>query len=681
MKDKHKTSCDKCHKTEKTYLGLSTDCFKCHTDVHKKTLDQDCLKCHDFKSWKSISFDHDKYSTYALTGKHIEAKCEGCHPEQSVEGKMDDAGKTFKILVFKPLKSEKCSDCHFDVHKGELKEKSCSNCHSTNEWKEMSFEHNNKQLSNYKLEGKHQNVSCGLCHIDEKLLTGLKESPTEKSAKKLVGISYGNCSDCHFDIHKGQFKDQKCESCHTVQQEWKQYTFKHESDQYRGYKLEGKHGEVSCETCHARSDVKFSEFNKTKKVSIGIFRPIKSDNCNNCHSDKVHGDQFPTNKCENCHTVTQEWKQYTFKHESDQYKGYKLEGKHSQVECEKCHVRSEVLFSEFNKEKRISAGKFRPLEYKTCLACHEDVHKGKYEQSCSYCHSPDSWEPKEFIHDPVSFELKGAHRTLTCKQCHEVSKITHTVQDYAGLESDCSRCHRDQHMNQFDQFCSDCHMQSAWIPVIFKHSGVGFRLSGAHRSLDCDDCHFNNDYRSAATDCYICHASDHSKQHPSYSQDCTQCHSENAWLPAKTSHQSFQLRGIHASLDCLLCHKSGYPGQYAGTSEDDCYTCHANDHSQQHPSFPQDCRQCHSENAWLPASQSHQYFNLIGVHATLNCEKCHQSGYPGQYAGVSEDDCFVCHESNYYKKHQTCPQDCTRCHNIFNWGNPDKALRDSLGCK
>jgi hypothetical protein len=69
------------------------------------------------------------------------------------------------------------------------------------------------------------------------------------------------------------------------------------------------------------------------------------------------------------------------------------------------------------------------------------------------------------------------------------------------------------------------------------------------------------------------------------------------------------------------------------------------------------------------------------VHATFDCDKCHRSGYPGDYAGISEDDCFACHASDYNKKHQTCPQDCTLCHNVFNWRNADKSLRESLGCK
>ncbi len=35
------------------------------------------------------------------------------------------------------------------------------------------------------------------------------------------------------------------------------------------------------------------------------------------------------------------------------------------------------------------------------------------------------------------------------------------------------------------------------------------------------------------------------------------------------THNSFQLQGVHTSLDCNACHSSGYPGQYAGTSEDE----------------------------------------------------------------------------------------------------------------
>jgi hypothetical protein len=227
LKDSHRVSCDKCHKQKKTYLGLSTECFRCHTDVHKKTLSMDCLKCHNEETWKEVEFEHDKNSEYRLTGKHTDAKCAGCHPEQMITGISEDSVKIYTVLKFKPLKSGKCNDCHYDLHKGKLKDNTCKNCHSTEDWAKATVNHD--QLSDFKLEGQHKEVSCDLCHPKEKTFVGLKGKVVEKPARKLTAIDHNKCNDCHFDIHKKQFQDKKCESCHSVKNKWKRTTFKKSS--------------------------------------------------------------------------------------------------------------------------------------------------------------------------------------------------------------------------------------------------------------------------------------------------------------------------------------------------------------------------------------------------------------------------------------------------------------------
>jgi hypothetical protein len=288
--------------------------------VHNKTLADDCAKCHNVKGWKELKFDHDKNSDYKLTGKHVEVKCENCHPKYSKEGKTGKAEQMYQVLQFKPLKYGNCNDCHFDIHAGKLKEQTCKNCHATDGWTAKTFKHNDPQFSNYELAGKHENVSCELCHPKETVGIELKGQSTTREVRKLKDIKYKNCSDCHYDVHKEQFKDQRCDSCHTVKNEWKKITFRHEEDQYKGYKLEGKHKDVECEKCHARSELKFTEFNKKKKAAVGAFKGVKSENCSDCHFD-IHKEQFKDQRCDSCHTVKNEWKKTTFRHEDDQYKG------------------------------------------------------------------------------------------------------------------------------------------------------------------------------------------------------------------------------------------------------------------------------------------------------------------------------------------------------------------------
>ena len=776
LKEKHKTTCNKCHKKEKTYLGLTTACISCHTDVHKKALSEDCLKCHDFSGWKKVTFDHNKYSKYKLVGKHNKVKCEDCHPRYSVEADSSsgEAKKVYNVLKFKPLKYERCSDCHYDIHKGKLIEKTCEKCHTPEGWEKKTFEHNDPRFSDFKLQGKHEKVLCELCHPEEKTIYKQNEKIVEKLARKLKPIKHDLCSDCHYDVHKEQFKDKKCGGCHTVENEWKKNTFKHESEQYKGFKLDGKHKGVDCEKCHVRSELKFTEFSKEKKASIGKFKPLKSEDCSDCHYDvhkeqfkdkkcsgchtvenewkkntfkheseqykgfkldgkhkgvdcekchvrselkftefskekkasigkfkplktedcsdchydvhkeqfkdkkcsgchtvenewkkntfkheseqykgfkldgkhkgvdcekchvrselkftefskekkasigkfkplktedcsdchyDVHKEQFKDKKCGGCHTVENEWKKNTFKHESEQYKGFKLDGKHKGVDCEKCHVRSELKFTEFSKEKKASIGKFKPLKSEACRDCHKDVHKGLYKQDCEKCHTPAGWEAKKFLHDPVSFEIKGAHRTLSCRDCH---KDTET---FKGLDSKCISCHKDPHQNQFGPFCADCHKQQVWIPLNFKHTGIGFRLAGGHRAADCSDCHKNRDYRNTPSDCFACHQADYQSAPihvtSGFSHDCTECHKITAsWQQATFVHTSFHFKGAHRVLknDCSACHNASFSIP-PGTTDQDCYVCHAGDF-QSAPDhvdfgFDHDCRFCHSGNTWV----------------------------------------------------------------------------------
>ena len=208
LRDKHKLSCNKCHKKEKTYLGLSTECLHCHTDVHKKSLSEDCLKCHNFTGWKNVTFEHDKYSGYKLTGEHTKIKCENCHPKYSIEGegKTGETRGIYRVLKFKPLKYGKCNDCHYDIHKGQLKEKTCENCHSPEGWEKKTFEHNNPGVSNFKLKGRHEKVSCEFCHPEEKITHRQNGKTIERLARKLKPLKHDACNDCHYDIHKGQFK-------------------------------------------------------------------------------------------------------------------------------------------------------------------------------------------------------------------------------------------------------------------------------------------------------------------------------------------------------------------------------------------------------------------------------------------------------------------------------------------
>ncbi len=449
--DRHSISCDKCHKKVNTYFELSPECTGCHNDTHKRTMTEECLKCHDYKSWKDLVFDHDINTEYKLKGKHTDLKCESCHSPALSEATGDDKA-VFATLKFKPLKHEKCSDCHYDLHNGEVKKRPCAVCHMTDGWKANSFNHNDPLLSDYKLSGRHNKVACALCHPERIKVFRKGGKIIEVNTYKLMPVKHSSCSNCHYDVHLGQFEKRDCNTCHSVSNEWKDHSFKHESPDYSGYKLTGKHKNVSCDNCHERSSVKYSEFNNKKNKSLGRFRPVKNRECIDCHFD-IHTGEFDKQKCDACHSLNKTWKAYTFSHEPEKEGGYRLEGKHVGVVCEKCHERTEIIYTEFRLEKKRLMSKFRPLKSKgDCTDCHKDEHKERFkginevtEITCDVCHSVEN-EWKEFGYKHIS-EIKFKKYQLNFK---------------AG-ESECEKCHTCGS----EVFCTYCCIRRC-MPCDFK---------------------------------------------------------------------------------------------------------------------------------------------------------------------------------------------------------------------
>jgi hypothetical protein len=347
----HKVACDKCHKNEKTYLDLSPGCLNCHDDIHKQSLSEDCTKCHNYKGWKDLEFDHDRNSEYRLTGKHVDLKCELCHPVSSVKEKTADTEKVYPVLKFKPIQYGKCDDCHYDIHRGEVKDKPCADCHITRGWKERLFDHNDPLMSDYELSGRHENVSCELCHSEAKRVYRKGGEDARIFSLKFKPVTNSFCTDCHFDVHRGEFEDKGCDSCHSLSRPWKEFTFEHEPALEGVSIFEGKHKGVACRKCHESSEIIYTEFNIKKKKLMPGFKLLSSEgDCIDCHKEE-HKERFKgvaggrEITCGACHSVENEWKDYGYKHESEvKFKKYQLIYKAEESECEKCHTCGKEVF-------------------------------------------------------------------------------------------------------------------------------------------------------------------------------------------------------------------------------------------------------------------------------------------------------------------------------------------------
>ncbi len=310
---KHKSvECVKCHQTEtvngikfQKFTGLPfKSCTNCHTDIHKNQFGQNCIQCHSEESFHDIkgikNFDHTK-TKYKLEEKHLVVPCKSCHKNKYTTS----------------LKYQKCNDCHTDYHKNQFAKEGvspdCSVCHNTSGFVNFSYTIEQHNQSIFALQGAHLATPCFSCHKKE-----------EKWTFRDIGK---RCIDCHADIHKEYinkkyYPDDNCRNCHVVNK-WSEINFDHSKTNFT---LSGIHSKQSCSKCHFNANTDGSKQQRFSNLPA---------NCTTCHADK-HFKQFDINgitDCNRCHEPDN-WKPVKFNHNNA---SFKLDGKHVNVPCIKCH--------------------------------------------------------------------------------------------------------------------------------------------------------------------------------------------------------------------------------------------------------------------------------------------------------------------------------------------------------
>ena len=84
-------------------------CASCHEDIHAGQFDRggeavDCGSCHGTTRWMASKFDHEKGSTFSLSGAHADVPCRLCHLTRK-----DVGGR--KVIIYKGTRRE-CKSCH-----------------------------------------------------------------------------------------------------------------------------------------------------------------------------------------------------------------------------------------------------------------------------------------------------------------------------------------------------------------------------------------------------------------------------------------------------------------------------------------------------------------------------------------------------------------------------------------
>ncbi|HVO61174.1 MAG TPA: hypothetical protein VMT53_09565 [Terriglobales bacterium] len=451
-----------------------------------------------------------------------------------------------------------------------------------------------------------------------------------------------------------------CTNCHTSLG-WKPIRGVPEFDHNQtSFPLRGMHQGVMCTQCHIKP----------------VFSNVGTQ-CAQCHAD-IHRGKMSA-RCEQCHSVNG-WN-VSVKAIQNHDNRFPLVGAHAALDCDSCH-------------KNGALSNFTTMSTE-CYSCHaKDFQKATnpnhvtagFSTSCQQCHDMNTWMSVNFDHLKFTgFALTGTHASLPCTACHVGG-------NFKGTPATCVGCHLPDYQKTnnpnhaavgMPQTCQECHTTTAWQPANFDHNLVGFPLTGAHASLQCNQCHMNGNFNLTVKTCVSCHLKDyqntnnpnHAQQ--GFSQTCETCHNTAAWIPAQFDHSKsgFPLTGAHAKTPCASCHVNN---NYHLT-DTACMSCHLKDfQSTTDPNhvqakFPQTCQQCHNTTSWGNATFNHDStgFHLDGAHKTLPCAQCHVNG---NY-NLTSSACVTCHlkdfqgTTNPNHVQASFPQTCQQCHNTTSWGS------------
>lgn len=537
------------------------------------------------------------------------------------------------------ISNQKCLSCHKELNvrvsanKGfhassQVKGKECITCHSEHNglkfdmvrFDEKTFNHS---LTGYELKGAHKSKDCASCHKpDNIVVSSLKSKPNT-----YLGLDV-KCLSCHDDFHQKTLASD-CVSCHDFNSFKPSTNFSHAKTDFP---LTGAHKNVDCASCHKPSLKNGEKF--VQYAGLGF------KNCTSCHKDE-HKGQFGNN-CKACHNDESFHKITPSRSFNHAITGFELEGKHENLDCKKCHDNRNGSSTNFQE--------FKGKDVATCIACHTDIHTGKFGNDCKSCHNQNSFKLKSttnlsgFDHDKTNFTLEGKHETVDCRKCHLTSLTEPLAHDK------CMSCHKDYHQGDFvakTEFypdCATCHSVGGFTPSSFtieQHSNSNFKLDGAHLATPCFACHFKEEkwiFSKLGQQCVDCHKDIHDghiDQKFYGNQSCASCHTSESWAEVNFDHTTtaFTLKGKHEKTSCSSCHmdRTSIPikQEFKGKSMQ-CQSCHENVHGTQFAiEGKTECSRCHGFESWDSKHFNHENtnFKLEGEHKNIACNKCHKETY------------------------------------------------------
>jgi hypothetical protein len=385
--------------------------------------------------------------------------------------------------------------------------------------------------------------------------------------------------------------------------------------------------------------------------------------------------------------------------------GYKLEGKHAPLACEKCHTPTHMFpaYQPLIKNKDLTKS-YMGLSA-TCTPCHTDPHKGQLGNDCTKCHNVESWKAaKDFDHSKTRYPLTGLHIKVACEKCHKADTPGGPARYNDMKFSKCSDCHLDPHKGEFKKACDSCHTTSGWKNMLpgfdFDHSKTKYPLLGKHQEVSCVACHLNGDFKKEIpfAQCVDCHKPDpHKGQFEARPKkgECAECHTLDGWKPSLfgvNEHDTSQypLKGKHIKVDCAKCHIPAGKDTIYKVKFAQCTDCHKDAHDNQFAAAPNNnrCENCHTvvdfhRTTYTIAKHRSSRFALTGAHVAVACGDCHKLGMGGRTDKIlpfhfEDRTCTSCHKDPHKgefndrmarRRANGTPFGCEACHNTKSWAD------------
>lgn len=194
------------------------------------------------------------------------------------------------------------------------------------------------------------------------------------------------------------------------------------------------------------------------------------------------------------------------------------------------------------------------------------------------------------------------------------------------------------------------------------------------------------EHAALATDCFACHA----PLRGASAERCVACHAVPdiglrtskgvAIQPTSASGATRLKMSFHQELteqNCMACHSDHAGPKLAQRSKkkfshallrvetrDGCASCHAAPRNAMHRDLGVGCAQCHTTEAWKPATFDHDKFFVLDRDHNVSCATCHTVG-----KDYRQYTCYGCHEhtpANVRREHEKEGirnfENCVKCH-------------------